>query len=88
MTPPDEVFGGPQHAVGHAVDLGREGFGDDGDSHANVLAKPGMRPDKGIFRAGERLPPFPHTRVARSLAAAAIRANGLRRLRKTAQNTD
>ena len=55
---PDEVPGGFQGAVGDAVDIGREGFGDEGDTHTAVVGAPCVEGTKGIFPAGERSTAF------------------------------
>lgn len=50
----DEVSCGLQGAVGHTVDVGREGLGDDDDTHNRVVAPPGVTLPTWIFRPGER----------------------------------
>ncbi len=40
-----EMLDGPKYGVGHTVDLGEEGFADDGDSHDPTV--PGSRPFPG-----------------------------------------
>ncbi|UXY24835.1 hypothetical protein N8I84_07705 [Streptomyces cynarae] len=54
MTAIDEVPGGLQRAVGHAVHIGGKGFGHDDDTHTRVLAAPDVAASTSIFPAGER----------------------------------
>ena len=49
-----EVPGGLEGAVGHAVHIGREGFGDDDDTHTGVVAVLGVAVSTWIFPPGER----------------------------------
>ncbi|BCK72833.1 hypothetical protein Srufu_067860 [Streptomyces libani subsp. rufus] len=58
MTAPDEVPGGLQGAVGDAVDIGREGFGDEDDTHTAVVGAPCVEGAKGIFPVGKLWPTF------------------------------
>lgn len=48
-----EVPGGLQGAVGHAVDVGREGFGDDDDTHTGVVTAWGVSLPTWICPPGE-----------------------------------
>ncbi len=54
VAPPDEVARGLQGAVRHTVDVGREGFGDDDDTHTGVVVAPGVSPSKSIWTGRER----------------------------------
>ncbi|MEV7471573.1 hypothetical protein AB0O20_34525, partial [Streptomyces kronopolitis] len=58
MTTPDEMPGGLQGAVGNAVDIGRKGFGDEGDTHTAVLGGRCVEGVTWIFLTEERLPTF------------------------------
>lgn len=49
-----KVPGGLHGAVGHAVDIGREGFGDDDDTHTRVVVAPDVTGPTWIFPPGER----------------------------------
>jgi hypothetical protein len=54
VTAIDEVPGGLERAVGHAVHIGGKGFGHDDDSHTRVLAVLDVAASTWIFPAGER----------------------------------
>ncbi len=51
----DQVFGRAQRAVGHSVDVGREGLRDDRYSHRDVVGSPGVVRATWIFPPGERV---------------------------------
>lgn len=50
----DEMPGRPEGAVGHAVDIGREGFGDDG-TQIRMAATPGVTGPTSILPPGNVL---------------------------------
>jgi hypothetical protein len=54
VTAIDEVPGGLERAVGHAVHVGGKGFGHDDDTHTGVVAVPDVAVSTWIFPAGER----------------------------------
>jgi hypothetical protein len=54
VTAIDEVSGGLERAVGHAVHIGGKGFGHDDDTHRGVVAVPDVAASTSIFPAGER----------------------------------
>ncbi|MCZ1004894.1 hypothetical protein O1M63_54845 [Streptomyces mirabilis] len=54
MTAIDEVPGGLERAVGHAVHIGGKGFGHDDDTHTRVVAVLDVAASTSIFPAGER----------------------------------
>ncbi|MEW2302949.1 hypothetical protein AB0958_23735 [Streptomyces sp. NPDC006655] len=49
MTAIDEVSGGLERAVGHAVHIGGKGFGHDDDTHTGVVAVLDVAASKWIF---------------------------------------
>lgn len=49
VTAIDEVSGGLERAVGHAVHIGGKGFGHDDDTHTGVVAVPDVAASKWIF---------------------------------------
>ncbi|MER7180524.1 hypothetical protein ABT404_13770 [Streptomyces hyaluromycini] len=49
MTAIDEVSGGLERAVGHAVHIGGKGFGHDDDTHTGVVAALDVAASKWIF---------------------------------------
>jgi hypothetical protein len=61
MSPEHEMLGDPEHAVRHAVHLGRERFGDDPNPHAATMQRGGgSRPGCAVARArtvGDIYPP-------------------------------
>ncbi|GAA2451388.1 hypothetical protein GCM10010421_49960 [Streptomyces glaucus] len=54
MTAIDEVPGGLERAVGHAVHIGGKGFGHDDDTHTGVVAVPDVAASTWIFPGEER----------------------------------
>ena len=82
MAARGEVPGGLQGAVGHAVDIGREGLGDDDDTHIRVVVAAGRGPcQRGSFRRGERpvsvaLRPVPRARKTDTKAPPGPRDSG------------
>jgi hypothetical protein len=54
VTAVDEVSGGLERAVGHAVHIGGKGFGHDDDTHTGVVAVLDVAPSTWIFPAEER----------------------------------
>ncbi|MGC0378582.1 hypothetical protein RKD28_006098 [Streptomyces sp. SAI-229] len=54
VTAVDEVPGGLERAVGHAVHIGGKGLGDDDDTHTGVVAAPDVVTSTWIFPRGER----------------------------------
>ncbi|GGW55937.1 hypothetical protein GCM10010320_40860 [Streptomyces caelestis] len=54
VTAIDEVPGGLERAVGHAVHIGGKGFGHDDDTHTRVVAVPDVAASTWIFPAEER----------------------------------
>ncbi|BFO19787.1 hypothetical protein SHKM778_61750 [Streptomyces sp. KM77-8] len=54
MAARDEVPGGLERAVGHAVHIGGKGLGDDDDTHTRVVAAPDVATSTWIFPGGER----------------------------------
>jgi hypothetical protein len=54
VTAIDEVSGGLERAVGHAVHIGGKGFGHDDDTHTRVLAALDVAASTWIFPDGER----------------------------------
>ncbi|MBX9398891.1 hypothetical protein K4749_36250 [Streptomyces sp. TRM72054] len=54
MTAIDEVSGGLERAVGHAVHIGGKGFGHDDDTHRAVVATLDVAASTSIFPNGER----------------------------------
>ncbi|WP_210581477.1 hypothetical protein [Streptomyces sp. GESEQ-4] len=59
MTAIDEVSGGLERAVGHAVHVGGKGFGHDDDTHTGVVAALDVAASTWIFPGGERLVSVP-----------------------------
>jgi hypothetical protein len=71
VTAIDEVPGGLERAVGHAVHIGGKGFGHDDDTHTRVVAVLDVAASTWIFPAEERpvsvvLHAFPGRRAATS----------------------
>ncbi|GGI99700.1 hypothetical protein GCM10010121_007460 [Streptomyces brasiliensis] len=67
MTAIDEVSGGLERAVGHAVHIGGKGFGHDDDTHTRVLAALDVAASTWIFPYGERPVSVPlHTRAGQT----------------------
>jgi hypothetical protein len=54
VTAIDEVPGGLERAVGHAVHIGGKGFGHDDDTHTGVVAVPDVAASTWIFPHEER----------------------------------
>ncbi|GHB64071.1 hypothetical protein GCM10010377_63830 [Streptomyces viridiviolaceus] len=54
MTAVDEVPGGLERAVGHAVHIGGKGFGHDDDTHTRVVAGLDVPASTSIFPDRER----------------------------------
>ncbi|MDC0769736.1 hypothetical protein [Streptomyces sp. HD] len=54
MTAIDEVSGGLERAVGHAVHIGGKGFGHDDDTHTGVVAALDVAASKWIFPNDKR----------------------------------
>jgi hypothetical protein len=54
VTAIDEVPGGLERAVGHAVHVGGKGFGHDDDTHTGVVAVPDVAASTWIFPDEER----------------------------------
>jgi hypothetical protein len=54
VTAIDEVPGGLERAVGHAVHIGGKGFGHDDDTHTGVVAALDVAASTWIFPAEER----------------------------------
>ncbi|MBT1095884.1 hypothetical protein ACF063_40015 [Streptomyces chartreusis] len=54
MTAIDEVSGGLERAVGHAVHIGGKGFGHDDDTHTGVVAVLDVAASKWIFPNDKR----------------------------------
>jgi hypothetical protein len=71
VTAIDEVPGGLERAVGHAVHIGGKGFGHDDDTHTRVVAVPDVAASTWIFPAEER--PMSVLRRTRAGQAASIR---------------
>ncbi|GGN71575.1 hypothetical protein GCM10011579_048020 [Streptomyces albiflavescens] len=66
MTAIDEVPGGLERAVGHAVHIGGKGFGHDDDTHTGVVAVLDVAASTWIFANGERpMSVALHTRAGR-----------------------
>ncbi|EPJ36318.1 putative GDP-mannose-dependent alpha-mannosyltransferase [Streptomyces afghaniensis 772] len=72
VTAIDEVPGGLERAVGHAVHIGGKGFGHDDDTHRGVLAVPDVAASTWIFPDEER--PMSVLRRTRAGQAASIRS--------------
>jgi hypothetical protein len=71
VTAIDEVPGGLERAVGHAVHIGGKGFGHDDDTHTRVVAVPDVAASTWIFPAEER--PMSVLRHTRAGQAASMR---------------
>jgi len=54
VTAIDEVSGGLERAVGHAVHIGGKGFGHDDDTHTGVVAVLDVAASKWIFPNDKR----------------------------------
>jgi hypothetical protein len=54
VTAINEVPGGLERAVGHAVHIGGKGFGHDDDTHTGVVAALDVAASTSIFPPGER----------------------------------
>ncbi|GAA2558880.1 hypothetical protein GCM10010423_71040 [Streptomyces levis] len=69
MTALDEVPGGLERAVGHAVHVGGKGFGHDDDTHTGVVAVPDVAASTSIFPAEERVMSVPmRTRAGQAVS--------------------
>ncbi|MEV5957634.1 hypothetical protein AB0M11_28350 [Streptomyces sp. NPDC051987] len=69
MTAVDEVSGGLERAVGHAVHIGGKGFGHDDDTHTGVVAVLDVAASKWIFPAVKRpMSVALHTRAGQPVA--------------------
>jgi hypothetical protein len=67
VTAIDEVPGGLERAVGHAVHIGGKGFGHDDDTHTGVVALLDVLASTWIFPDGERpMSVALHTRAGRT----------------------
>ncbi|MFJ5262683.1 hypothetical protein ACIQAC_19660 [Streptomyces sp. NPDC088387] len=72
MTAIDEVPGGLERAVGHAVHIGGKGFGHDDDTHTGVVAVLDVAASTWIFPDEER--PMSIALRTRAGQAASMRA--------------
>jgi hypothetical protein len=70
VTAINEVPGGLERAVGHAVHIGGKGFGHDDDTHTAVVAVPDVAASTWIFPAEER--PMSVLRCTRTGQAASM----------------
>lgn len=69
VTAIDEVSGGLERAVGHAVHVGGKGFGHDDDTHTGVVAVLDVAASTWIFPNRERPMSVPlHTRAGQAVS--------------------
>lgn len=69
VTAIDEVPGGLERAVGHAVHIGGKGFGHDDDTHTGVLAALDVAASKWIFPDDKRpMSVALHTRAGQTVS--------------------